>query len=108
MIGDMRSQLGRNAHAALPDPQEARVARDRVLALAYVKKGKGRNAASEVAKEMGTHRFAIYRALKRELAWAEAEFEKESHPANCTGDRGDEGPLARPQANSTTTKNEGS
>lgn len=59
----------------LPDPLKAAEARDRGIALEYVRRGEG-PIAPRMAREMGKDHTTVYRALKKYLEWAREEVKK--------------------------------
>lgn len=59
-----------NGHFVLPDPEAARQERDRAIAQEFVDRGETRAARKEISDARGIPLSTVYRAIRRELAWA--------------------------------------
>lgn len=77
----MQTNLASETGAKVPTMAEALRERDRKVALLFVQKGKGRDARAVIARETGLPLSTVYRAISRELSWAESQ-EMEEGPGS--------------------------
>lgn len=61
--------------------REAIEARDKQIALEYLRKGGGVKAAKELVAELEVNERLVYRAVKKHRAWAEEQIESEQRDA---------------------------
>ena len=57
----------------LRSPAAQKTARDRAIAMAYLEAGGRYGVIRDLARSIGIDRKTVYRAIKRELAWAKAQ-----------------------------------
>jgi hypothetical protein len=69
----------------VPDPDAARIARDRALALEFVLRNEGRGVPRQLAEETGVRFRTVHRAIKREIEWARSVVGAEATPEAHSG-----------------------